>query len=278
VKASTLSEDCTGYIAANPTASVDFKGEADILRAFFYSDGDPTLIVRTPDGAYLCGDNTNSLILDPTVEISEPVTGTYDVWVGSTVATDLIPGFLVFTTRSDMNAAKLTLGSLVKRPAAPEVIPMRDRLVNAAKRLEEANAAVKAAAVLKAGGKPATKDITADGDLPAPELQTGDTLCGGLVTIEPNYAFDWSGDAKALNLLVEANGDTTLLVKAPDGSFLCADDADGSKNLNPLLAISEPAAGRYLVWVGRVDPSKPVTGKLTLTEAVDAKPKALKRQ
>lgn len=75
VEASTLSEECTGYVPANPTATVDFKGEADLLRAFFYSDGDPTLVVRTPDGAYLCGDNTNSLILDPTVKISEPVTG-----------------------------------------------------------------------------------------------------------------------------------------------------------------------------------------------------------
>lgn len=278
VEASTLSEDCTGYIAANPTASVDFKGKADVLRAFFYSDGDPTLVVRTPDGAYLCGDNTNSLILDPTVEITKPVTGTYVVWVGSVVSTDFIPGFLVFTTRSDMDATKLALGSLVKRPAAPDFIPMRDRLVNAAQRLEEASAAVKAADSLNAGGKAVVKDIIADGDLPAPELQTGDTLCGGLVTIAPNYAFDWSGDAKSLNLLVEASGDTTLLVKTPDGSFLCADDADGSKNLNPLLAISEPAAGRYLVWVGRVDPSKPVTGKLTLTEAADAQPKALKQQ
>ena len=277
VEASTLSEDCTGYVAANPTASVDFKGEADILRAFFYSDGDPTLIVRTPDGAYLCGDNTNSLILDPTVEITKPVTGTYDVWVGSTVATDLIPGFLVFTTRGDMNAAKLTLGSLVKRPAAPEVIPMRDRLVNAAKRLEEASAAVKAAAVLKAGGKPVTKDITADGDLPAPELQTGDTLCGGLVTIEPNYAFDWSGDAKALNLLVEANGDTTLLVKAPDGSFLCGTTPTAARTST---RCSDRRAGRRAVpGLGRPGgPGKPVTGKLTLTEAADAKPKAFKQQ
>ena len=126
VEASTLSEDCTGYVAANPTVTVNFQGEADILRAFFYSDGDPTLVVRTPDGAYLCGDNTNSLILDPTVEITKPVTGTYDVWVGSIVSTDLIPGFLVFTTRSDMDAAKLALGSLVKRPAAPDFIPMRE--------------------------------------------------------------------------------------------------------------------------------------------------------
>ena len=135
VEASTLSEDCTGYVAANPSVTVNFQGEAGLLRAFFYSDGDPTLVVRTPDGAYLCGDNTNSLILDPTVEITKPVTGTYDVWVGSTVATDLVPGFLVFTTRSDMDAAKLTLGSLVKRPAAPDFIPLRNRLVNAAERL-----------------------------------------------------------------------------------------------------------------------------------------------
>ena len=126
--------------------------------------------------------------------------------------------------------------------------------------------------------KPVTQVFTADGELPAVELQTGDTLCGGLVSIAPNYAFDWSGDAKALNLLVEANGDTTLLVRTPDGSFLCADDADGSNNLNPLLAIPEPAAGRYLVWIGRVDPGKPVTGMLTLTEAADAMPKALEKQ
>jgi hypothetical protein len=45
-----------------------------------------------------------------------------------------------------------------------------------------------------------------------------------------------------------------------------------------LLAIPKPTAGRYLVWIGRVDPSKPVTGKLTLTEAAGAKPKVLKKQ
>ena len=277
VKASTLSKDCIGYIPANPTVTVDYKGKADILKAFFYSDGDPTLVIQAPDGAYLCGDDTNQLVLDPTVEIKKPAQGRYNVWVGSTVDTDLVPGFLVFTTRGDMNAAKLALGSLVKRQAVPGFLPVRDRLVNAAKRLEEADAGVKAAVALKAGGKAVIKDFTATGELPAVELQTGDTLCGGLVNVIPDYAFDWSGSSKALKLLVEANGDTTLLVRTPDDSFLCADDADSIRNLNPLLTISEPAAGRYLVWVGRVDSSKPVSGKLTLTEAADAKPKALKK-
>ena len=258
--------------------TVDYKGKADLLKAFFYSDGDTTLVVQTPDGKYVCGDDTSRLVLDPTVEIKQPAQGRYNVWVGNAVAKGLVPGFLVFTTRADMDASKLALGGLVKRPAAPELIPVRDRLGNATKRLEQAVAAVKSAAALKAGGATVTQDFTATGKLPAVELQTGDTLCGGLVNVGPDYAFDWSGDAKILKLFAEASGDTTLLVRAPDGSFLCADDADGNRNLNPLLAIAKPPTGLYLVWAGRVDPGKPVTGTLTLTEAADAKPKVLKKQ
>ena len=278
VAASTLAAECTGYIPAHPTVIVDFKGKADLLRTFFYSDGDTTLVVQTPAGAYLCGDDMNQLILDPTVEITEPAAGRYAVWVGSKVATDLIPGFLAFTTRSDMDAARLVLGSLVKRASAPPFIPVRDRLVNAAGRVEQALAAVKNVAALKAGGEPVTQVFTATGELPAVELQTGDTLCGGLVNIVPTYAFDWSGDAQGLTLLAEANSDTTLLVRTPGGSFLCADDTDGPRNRNPWLTMPEPAAGRYLVWIGRVDSGAPVSGMLTLTEAADALPAMLEKQ
>ena len=96
--------------------------------------------------------------------------------------------------------------------------------MNAAKRVEQAIAAVKNVDALKAGGEPVTQVFTATGELPAVELQTGDTLCGGLVEIVPTYAFDWSGDAKSLTLFAEAGSDTTLLVRTPGGSFLCADD------------------------------------------------------
>jgi serine protease Do len=278
VAASTLAPECTGYIPAHPTVIVDFKGTVDLLRTFFYSDGDTTLVIQTPAGAYLCGDDMNRLILDPTVEIAEPAAGRYAVWVGSKVATDLIPGFLAFTTRTDMDASRLVLGNLVKRAAAPPFIPVRDRLLNAAGRVEQALAAVKNVAALKAGGEPVTQVFTATGELPAVELQTGDTLCGGLVNIVPTYAFDWSGDAKRLTLFVEANSDRTLLVRTPDGSFLCADDTNGPRNLNPWLTMPEPAAGRYLVWIGRVDPGVPASGRLTLTEAADAMPAALEKQ
>lgn len=275
VEASTLAEACKGYVPAAPTVTFDFKGKADLVKAFFYSDGDPVMVIQTPDGNYLCADDTNSIVLDPTIDIAKPAQGVYNVWVGSAIAQDLVPGFLVLTTHGDMSAAALSLTGLVKRRAAPDFVPTRDRLVNAAKRLEQASAAVKSADALKAGGKAVVKRFIATGELPAVELQTGDTLCGGLVNIAPDYAFDWSGEPKPLTLFVEANGDTTLLVRTPDGNFLCADDADSARNLNPSLAISEPGAGRYLVWVGRVDAAKPVAGVLTLTEAADAKPKAL---
>ena len=258
--------------------TVDYKGKADLLRAFFYSDGDPTWWSRRPTAAICATTTPAGWSSIPRSRSPNRSRGATTSGSAAPCTTDLVPGFLVFTARADIDAARLALGSLVKRPPAPAFLPTNPRLANAAKRIEEAKAAVKSAEALKAGGKPVTKDFTATGELPAVELQTGDTLCGGLVSVMPDYAFDWSGDAKALNLLVEANVDTTLLVRTPDGSFLCADDADSSNNLNPLLAIAKPAAGRYLVWVGRVDPSKPVTGKLTLTEAAGAKPKALKKQ
>jgi serine protease Do len=253
---------------------VDYQGQANLIRAFFYSDGDTVLVVQTPDGEFLCNDDTSQLLLDPTVEITKPAKGRYNFWAGSATAKDLVPGFLVLTTHGDVNVASLALRDLVKRSTAPEVLPLRPRLVEAAKRLEQATAAVKSAEVLMAGGDPVTKEITADGDLPAAELQTGETLCGGLVNIVPDYAFDWSGSTETLSLLVEAESDTTLLVRAPDGRFQCADDAGGLDNVNPLLRIAEPAEGRYLVWVGRVNPDTPASGTLTITEAAGAMPAA----
>lgn len=275
VLASTLAEGCAGYVAASPAVTADYQGDADQLRAFFYSDGDTTLVVETPGGDILCNDNTNQLVLDPTIAITQPVKGPYNVWVGSINPKDLVPGFLVFTTHDNVTAGTLALASLVKRPAAPAVLPHRERLTNAAQRIAAVTAKLTAVEALAAGGKDVTKNFTASGSLPAPELQTGDTLCGGLVNETPDYAFDWSGATDALNLLVEANADTTLLVRAPDGSYLCADDTDGPRNLNPLLTIREPADGQYLVWIGRVDPAKAVTGKLLLTEAAGVKPKVL---
>ena len=278
VDASAVAEGCKGFLTKNPALSVDYKGKAEILKIFFYSDGDPVLLIQTPDGKFVCNDNTNPALLDPTVTLTKPAQGRYNIWLGSALARDLIPGFLVFTSKGDVSAGDLALQNLVRRPAQPAVLPLSNRLTAAATRVAEAEAAVKPAGKLTPGGGPLTAQVSATGNLPAPEVATGGIYCGGLIAVAPNYAFEWSGQAKALGVMFEGDSDATVIVRTPDGKFVCADDAAGSANLNPLVVLAGPTAGRYLVWVGRVDPAKPVTGKLTVASTADLKPAILKQR
>jgi len=56
--------------------------------------------------------------------------------------------------------------------------------------------------------------------------------------------------APALDLDVAALTDTTLAVRDPAGGWHCADDGP-SGSYNPTLHIATPAAGAWVVWVGR---------------------------
>ena len=102
-------------------------------------------------GSCVCNDNTNAALLDPTVTLTKPAQGRYNIWLGSALARDLIPGFLVFTGQGDVSAGGLTLQNLVTRPARPEMLPLSNRLTSAADRLKEAIAAVKSAEKLASG-------------------------------------------------------------------------------------------------------------------------------
>ena len=207
------------------------------------------MLIQTPDGKYLCNDNTNPALLDPTVTLTKPAQGRYNIWLGSALARDLIPGFLVFTGQGDVSAGGLALQNLVKRPVQPRVAVEQSADVRR-HRVAEAQAAVKSAEKLAPGGGPLTAQVTAAGDLPAPEVATGGSLCGGLITVAPSYAFEWSGQAKALGVMFEGDGDATVIVRTPDGKFVCADDADGNANLNPLVD-PRRSRGGTLPGVGR---------------------------
>lgn len=72
--------------------------------------------------------------------------------------------------------------------------------------------------------------------------------CGGAVTAEPDMKFDWSGDSP-LRLFFAAEGDTTLIIEQPDGTYVCNDDGPGYA-LNPVVDITDAQSGTYSVWVG----------------------------
>lgn len=75
---------CVGYIsAAQPDVVVDYTA-GDIFNLYFYVESggvDTTLMIHTPDGRWLCNDDFEGL--EPRVDVPNPTSGAYAIWVGT---------------------------------------------------------------------------------------------------------------------------------------------------------------------------------------------------
>ena len=283
--ASELDPACTGFVNPDPIVAANWAGEADLLRLFFYSDHDPTLVVQLPDGSYACNDDANRLLLDPVVRIDDPQPGEYRIWVGSFNAGQLIPGVLVITGREDLNLGTFALGRMVQREAIaeepvtaeavlPEVGALRERVQSA-----QAGAASRAAAVAL-GAEPITATAIVTGVLPAFALPTAagspSPVCNGLIGARPQLSFTVGEGTESLSVMFEAAGeepvDTTLVVIGPGAQVFCTDDSAEGGNLNPLLTLENPAPGPYAVLVGRVGAAGDITGTVTAVAGAALEP------
>jgi hypothetical protein len=278
VDASTLDKSCVGWTPAAPSVVFDFQGAAsERLKLFMYSDHDPTLVVKTPDGKFVCNDNTNPLLLDPTVTIEKPKLGTYSVWAGHRTKQGLVAGLLVITAKPGVDLGTFRPGELVKRPSIPETLVAPRQDPGNAERLKQAMAAVAATAPrVKPGDPDTTVAFVADGKFSPITYLHDDLRCNGLIKLESTYVFSLTETIPNLRIFVEGNHDSNLIVKTPTGepAYACNDDATG-ENFNPVVDLAKPAAGLYAVWVGRVNADEPVTGDLTITQS-NRQPKALK--
>jgi heat shock protein HslJ len=274
VDARLLSSACTGFINLNPVATVNWTGTADMVRAFFYSNGDATLVVSTPKGELLCNDNANNALLDPVVDIQNPPPGKYRIWVGTAAKNDLIPGVLVLTSKPDVNVDTFDLSRLIQRPAAPAILPTPTPQVESGAVQKSIQDALQNAPTFKAGA-PLTTSVTAEGDIPLFQFPLTKT-CAGLVSPKPSFVFTTTAELKQMRVFFEGDADSTLLVLGNGGKIVeCSDDVQPDANVNPLVQLTNAPAGAYAVWVGRLNPSQPVKGKLTVTDATNAAPAVL---
>jgi len=97
---------------------------------------------------------------------------------------------------------------------------------------------------------PWTKSILAGGSVPASAARSG---CEGKVSAAPDLQLTFEAGDLDLTIKATASEDTTLLVNTPGGQWLCDDDSGGE--LNPMVTISDPASGRYDIWVGTYNDS-----------------------
>jgi hypothetical protein len=268
--ASTLDSACSGYVAAVPDVTINWSGDGDPLTLFVYSDADPVLVVKTPDGSYLCNDDINPLVPDPAIQIQNAAAGTYEIHVGTYAPDDFVMGFLVIT-ELPYDFTRLDLSPLLERRELPPLV-MEELLP--VEVLNIGSAAIFGAVDLATGFADMQVQATAGGQLPIFNVATNNIACTGFVASAPTLNVHWSGEDGEARLFFEGDADSTLIVAAPDGSFICADDADGENNVNPVLDLAM-TEGTYHVFVGSYAQETLIPGTLTLTSDANAGPAVL---
>ena len=89
----SLGHGCTGYInAAAPDVDLNYQAGRERLFIYASSNTDTTLVVNTPDGRWLCNDDF--IGVDGGVEITNPQSGNYNIWVGTFSDTGVQPAQL----------------------------------------------------------------------------------------------------------------------------------------------------------------------------------------
>ncbi len=96
---------------------------------------------------------------------------------------------------------------------------------------------------------PFNVQVVAGGNINA--RQSLGSACAGYISENPDFDLYWTAGSTGLPLVISADSatDTTLVVRTPNGQWLCEDDG-GFNGMNPGMRIDNPQSGLYDIWVG----------------------------
>lgn len=265
---------CTGFGTSAPDYLFEIQDSYNALRVMFLSEGDTTLAVLSPDGNFYCNDD--GIGLNPVVNLTNPVTGVWTVWVGSLQSDTYNAGFLLISPDAlvpgSFSVPLLTeLSGADNSSVAPIVVPSTLTSQTSGTTTTTTNPVnttpVVGGAVTLASGfspDPFTTPITSGGEINVSTLNLG-AGCLGFVTQQPNLILNWSGTSANLRIFFNSAGDSTLVVVGPNNQVYCNDDYSGG-GLDPLVDIANPAAGAYSIFVGSFGGATANPGTLYVTE------------
>jgi hypothetical protein len=113
---------------------------------------------------------------------------------------------------------------------------------------------------------PFTVEIVAGGDIDVGTtigVDANGNSCIGIVANAPDYRLQYTAGSFPLIFSFLSDGDTTLVINAPDGSWYCDDDGAGYPN--PMIEFGNPLSGQYDIWVGAFLSGNP-EGTLNISE------------
>lgn len=219
--------ECIGMVDARPDHTVKLSTDFGYLRFGITSEADTSLAIRRPDGSFLCDDDTHGLNPEVAGRMSA---GDYQIFIGA-------------IGQADDRSYRLELSERPVNAAPPQ---------NTGSPSAEANFA---ALTLSPNftPDPATVGGLAGGNIDASAITGSTAGCAGKISNRPDHILTLGGHFSTLYLGVNSEADTSLIIRRPDGSFVCNDDTVG---LNPRIS-GTFAAGTYQVYVGSLASGNP---------------------
>jgi hypothetical protein len=252
LSAATADPSCAGSVTAGPSFRLFYESGAFPLYIWVEADADTTLLISDPNGNWICDDDGGAVFLSPALGFDNPLSGQYDIWVG-TFGGSPSPATLNISETIDGRA-----GASAPQPPSPPPspppgpasapLPPSGPVFLDVAALDWTLAPSDGELTLAAGFSPdpTTLDVQAGGDLTAADA--AGAACAGLVSASPNVWINYTSGAWPLILSVASEADTTLVVRTPEGEWICDDDSGGS--LNPSVRFDAPTSGQYAIWVG----------------------------
>lgn len=106
VALSGVGAPCVGFATSAPSYEFTYTAGLHPLYFVAQSTGDAVLMVRSPDGLVYCIDDTYGQ--NPEVAFPSPLTGTYDIWVGSYSAVSIDAALSITEIQPSMRTAVRT--------------------------------------------------------------------------------------------------------------------------------------------------------------------------
>ena len=88
INAERVGSACRGYISQAPDVRLNYTNGSYPLIISADSSSDTTLVVNAPDGSWYCDDDSGNRGMNPSIRFNRPMSGRYEIWVGTYGSTD----------------------------------------------------------------------------------------------------------------------------------------------------------------------------------------------
>jgi hypothetical protein len=280
VAAQQLSPSCRGNFSAEPQQLLNVSVPLGFLRLMARSQTAVSLAVRTPTGMVFCVGGATQM--DAAMDLRSLTVGTYQVYVGSPGA--LSAALLVVSKNPTLAMTHFAVPVLaptvanapataVSGAAVAGAVSVPTGWVSVDGDAQNSATAMRPTATTTPMPRSSVAPLSVSAGTASTQTQRGSVTgqtpmrrlsrrCIGFAEQTATASFVVGPGVAWVRTAVHADQDSTLLLRAPNGRVMCADDTYG---VHPGIDLTTVAPGRWEVFVGTYAPNTTVRYELTVS-------------